>query len=333
MSRVLRYLFALIFFVPLYFWEIKVYGEAGPSIRYTVFNKKRFVYLRDIASYYGFSCWVEKNRTLFSVKNKKWQVVFYHDKKEVDFNGIKLYLLKPAFNRSIQSYISEKDFWLTIDPLLRANARKQHPVKTIVIDPGHGGKDLGGNNNLGNEKDIVLQTARRTVEQLRRRGYNAVMTRTEDINLGLKERVNIASRLGASLFISIHNNMAPSSRVSGSIQGVETFCLTPAGESSTHGGASQSYMTGNRNDRNNILLAYEIHRAIISQTQSNDRGIKRARFLVLKEISCPAILVETGFLSHPREGSRLLTRAHQNAVATGIADGVSNYHRAIQQGK
>lgn len=333
MIRSFKYLRPLLLFLLVSFSIQTISDASSPSIRYKSFNKKRFVYLRDIASYYGFRCWVEKDRTFFNDKTKTWEIIFYHDKKEVNFNGIKLYLMDSVFSQGVQSFMTEADFWLTIDPLLRTNSLKKHSLKTIVIDPGHGGKDLGGNNHLAREKDIVLRMANSTAAALRHRGYNVILTRSGDVNLALQERVDQAQRLGASLFISIHTNMAPSAKTASAIHGLETFCMTPAGASSTHGGTSSLSMPGNQHDRNNILLAYEVHRAILSQTKSNDRGIKRARFLVLKQISCPAILIETGFLSHPKEGARLLTNAYQHAIAAGIVEGVDKYYRMIRSGK
>ncbi len=330
MIRSFKYLALTSLVLSISFLALTLLGSSSSSIRYKAFNKKRFVYLRDVASYYGLSCWVEKNRTFIHNKNKTWQITFIHDKKEVSFNGVKLYLTDSIFNQGVQSYMSEDDFWLTIDPLLRSKSLKKHSAKTIVIDPGHGGKDLGGNNRLANEKDLVLRMAKRTADLFRSRGYHVILTRSRDVNMALQERVNYAQSIGASLFISIHSNMAPSAKAAPSIHGLETFCMTPAGASSTHGGTSSVFMPGNRYDRNNVALAYEVHRSIISRTKSNDRGIKRARFLVLKQISCPAILIETGFLSHPREGPRLLTNAYQNAIATGIVEGVDNYYRRIR---
>lgn len=296
------------------------------SIRYTWMQQRRYVYLRDIAAYYGMNCYVTQENTFLTSKDRKWRIVFTHKKTLATFKGIKLHLVMPAQVKGIQSFISEEDFTLTLDPLLRANSLQSHGMRLIVLDPGHGGKDFGGNTPQAREKNITLSTARKTAIALRNKGYTVAMTRTADNEVSLKARVDYARKLGASLFVSIHTNIA-----NPSVNGLETFCMTPAGTSSTHGGAKKEREPGNVYDKNNMALAFEIHRGILLRLKSNDRGVKRARFYVLKELSCPAILIETGFLSNPQEGKLLQTNAHQQAVADGITEGVQRYHAAIKR--
>ena len=299
-------------------------SAADTRIRYTWLQSRRYVYLRDIATYYNFDCFVTKEQTTLTSKDKKHRLTFTHEKPLGDYNGVKFYLLYPIQAQGIQSYIAEEDFRLSVDPLLRANALRKHPMKLIMIDPGHGGKDLGGNTRSAREKDITLATARLVVQRLRAKGYNVAITRSADKDLSLEARTNYARKMGASLFISVHTNMA-----SPSVSGLETFCMTPAGASSTHGGIKKEKEPGNSYDTNNMALAFEVHRGILRRTKSADRGVKRARFYVLRQVYCPAILIETGFLSNPAEGRRIQTTWFQQMVADGITEGVLRYHSAI----
>ncbi len=299
-------------------------GAADVQIRYTWLQQRRYIYLRDIATYYNLNCYVTKEKTILTSRDKKRQLVFTHQKNTSSYNDINLYLLYPAQVNGIQSFIAEDDFTLTIDPLLRANSLTAHPMKLIVIDPGHGGRDLGGNTRSAREKDITLATARRTVQMLRAKGYNVAMTRSADTDLSLKARTDYARRMDASLFISIHTNMAAPY-----VDGLETFCMTPAGASSTHGGTKSEKEPGNTYDKNNMALAFEVHRSILRRIKSADRGVKRARFYVVRQVSCPAILIETGFLSNPAEGKKLQTAAYQQMIAEGITEGVLRYHSAL----
>jgi N-acetylmuramoyl-L-alanine amidase len=302
---------------------VELHG-ANVRIRYTWLQARRHVYLRDIASYYNLGYSVSDEQTVLSSRDGKRRLVFTHRKPMSSYNGVNFYLLYPTQAQGNQSFITEEDFRLTVDPLLRANALQAHPLRLILIDPGHGGKDLGGNTRSAREKEIVLATARRTAQLLRAKGYTVAMTRTGDADLSLKARTDLAARLGASLFISIHTNMA-----SPAVSGLETFCMTPAGAASTHGGVKNEKEPGNTYDINNMALAFEIHRSILQRIKSVDRGVKRARFYVLRQVSCPAILIETGFLSNPAEGRRLQTVAHQQMVAEGIVEGVLRYHSAL----
>lgn len=297
---------------------------ANVRVRYTWLQARRHVYLRDIASYYDLNCFVTGEKTVLSDKDGKRRLEFTHRKPLASYNGVNFYLLYPAQAQGIQSFIAEEDFLLTVDPLLRANALRPHPLRLILIDPGHGGKDLGGNTRNAREKDITLSTARLTARLLRSKGYTVAMTRTGDADMSLNARTELAKRLGASLFISIHTNMA-----SPQVSGLETFCMTPAGAASTHGGVKNEKEPGNACDRNNMALAFEIHRSVLRRTKSADRGVKRARFYVLRQVSCPAILIETGFLSNPAEGRRLQSAAYQQSVAEGITEGVLRYHAAL----
>ncbi|MBQ4336239.1 MAG: N-acetylmuramoyl-L-alanine amidase, partial [Lentisphaeria bacterium] len=119
-----------------------------------------------------------------------------------------------------------------------------------------------------------------------------------------------------------------------SVCGIETFAMTPAGApSSTNTKLEKTFHPGNRCDINNLALANMIHRYMLGRTGGTDRGVKRARFQVLREITMPGVLIECGFISNPAEVRRMATAAYQEKLAKGIADGVHAYRLAIRNNK
>jgi len=134
------------------------------------------------------------------------------------------------------------------------------------------------------------------------------------------------------LFISLHFNAAESAR--SSVQGAEVYCLTPAGATSTnaHGeGNGEGSFPGNRHNDQNLILAYQVQKALTRNLTVEDRGVRRARFAVLRDAVMPAVLIEAGFLSHPVEGRQILSAAYRQRIARAIVEALLAYKRAIEQ--
>ncbi len=301
-------------------------GLGGDNrVRYIKAFNKRYVYASDVARYYGmkYKLW----RNSFELSSKYSRLVFHKDKKEFLLSGVKTYLLYPPFIRGGHAYISEADFLKVIDPALRPRALKPHGMKVIMLDPGHGGKDQGGKGRSYREKDIVLRLAWELRKELRKYGYTVYMTRTSDRFIELADRSAIAKKYGADLFISIHGNITKDK----SIHGIETFCITPAGAPSTYDrpGRGGARTAGNANGKNSLKLAYEIQKGTVASTGAVDRGVKHARFVVLKNAPCPAILFEAGFLSNRREELSLANSAYRAKIIRGIVSGIIKYHRQL----
>jgi N-acetylmuramoyl-L-alanine amidase len=167
--------------------------------------------------------------------------------------------------------------------------------------------------------------------QLRKAGYTVSFTRTSDIFVDLPVRTDIARRRGADLFISLHFNSA--GYTSSDVRGVEVYCMTPQRASSTNargeGGSTGAY-PGNINNARNMVLAYEIQKAVTQGAGLEDRGVKRARFEVLRGAEMPAVLIEGGFMSNPAEARKIFSISWRRQMAQAIADGVSRYTRIVQ---
>lgn len=223
-------------------------------------------------------------------------------------------------------------------------------VRTIVIDPGHGGKDPGCHSIGGvKEKDIVLQLAKVLAEKIRKElGCEVYLTRTTDVFLTLEQRTAIANMKKADLFISLHINAHKSSKV----WGIETYFLNMATDERSVMVAARENATSEKNisDLQTILnqlmlntkinesnrLAHKVQKGMVTQIdrrykKPRDLGVKQAPFYVLIGADMPSILVETGFLSNPTEKNRLLSPKYRESIAGGICEGIRSYVNSIDQ--
>jgi N-acetylmuramoyl-L-alanine amidase len=267
------------------------------------------------------------------LKNNNLSFSFETHKDQVTFNGTKLFLSKPVDYKKNQFFINKKDYLFTLCPLLntKPHAGVKHSVQRIVIDPGHGGRDKGTQNTkLGiDEKSLTLDVAIRLKRHLEASGFAVQLTRARDEYVELKERCRLSNNYKADLFISIHFNATASNTAT--VRGIESYILPLANQPATGkqmNQPSKEYFSceGNRNDAQNIRLAYYIQTALHKNLQTTDRGIKRARFAVLKDLKCPGILIECGFLTHPAESNLIHTAAYRNKLAEAIASGILEYH-------
>jgi len=179
----------------------------------------------------------------------------------------------------------------------------------VVIDSGHGGLDLGAKARQPycEEKRVALQTSRLVKKYLTQLGYHVIMTRSSDVFVPLDQRVDIANKAGAELFVSVHFN---SSR-NPTAKGIEVyFC---------DGGSNMAKNSSSRRVASLVLAR------LIRRTQAVSRGVKKANFYVIRETQMPAILVEAGFISNPKERALLKDPDYVDQIARAIADGVDHY--------
>ena len=218
--------------------------------------------------------------------------------------------------------LTRADVTGVLTPLLLPPAVRSRPPRIVAIDPGHGGADAGATWPDGScEKQMTLDIARRVAARLPAAGLVPKLTREDDHTLELKARIDAAAREQADVLISIHINSSPNPDA----RGMETYVLPAAGCPSTTGQNNAEPCLGNRHDARNTRLGYLVQRRLLEATQAPDRGVRRARFVVLKEAPCPAVLVECGFLSHADERTQLNDSAYREAMAEGIARGVVEF--------
>lgn len=173
--------------------------------------------------------------------------------------------------------------------------------RTVIIDPGHGGHDKGGQWGRVYEKHLALDTSIRLESHLKKMGYNTVLTRRSDYFVSLPGRMTAANKYKNAIFVSIHYNYTWKQQVSG----IETFY----------------------NTQESHKLATDVHRGVMSRVKVTDRGVKYARYYVIRNCSLPSVLVEGGFVSNSNERSRMKTAWFRDAIARGIADGVQSFRR------
>ena len=172
--------------------------------------------------------------------------------------------------------------------------------KVIIIDPGHGGNDTGAMRGNVEEKDLTLSIALKVQEELNDMGFkNVIMTRSTDKTLSLSERVDIANNNNADIFVSIHIN----SSVKSEINGIETHYYSD----------------------NGYNVAKMLHKELIENISTTDRGLFKSKFYVINHTEAPAVLLELGFISNEQERSMLTSKRRQNASAKAIAEGIYNY--------
>ena len=227
--------------------------------------------------------------------------------------------------------------------------------KIIVIDPGHGGKDTGAIGYRGyREKNAVLAIGKDLRNILKARGYKVYMTRDADYFVTLRNRTKFANRKHADLFISIHANAVPKSD-GNQIHGLETYYLSKSRSNRAKRVAAienrvdlsdmnyygkESFL--NTLNSHNIIasnkLAIDIQRNTLASLRKKyryvkDAGVREAPFWVLVGAQMPAVLVETGFITNPREAKRLLNSTYQKTLAKGLADGIEHYFINVRKSR
>ena len=225
-------------------------------------------------------------------------------------------------------YIHTLDLQKNILPLLDPVRVIGKTNRTIVIDPGHGGGDAGAKNvfNQRYEKDFTLDWAQRVGQLLATNGWRVVLTRTSDREMALTNRVALAERENADFFLSLHFNSAYPNQAQ---SGLETYCLTPVGmPSSLRRGYEDDparAFPNNGFDTQNLQYAVRLHRALLKVNDNPDRGVRRARFLtVLRGQNRPAVLLEGGYLSNPREAQLIADPLHRQQLAEAVAKALTS---------
>lgn len=239
--------------------------------------------------------------------------------RKASLNGVSIFLDEAFEKRRGKWSLGESDQTLVLELLKSIGGKVRLESYTVVIDPGHGGSEDGSvNETLGLlEKDLALDVAVRLQESLEGAGFKVVLTRFDDRLVSLGDRSRIANRSGAGLFVSLHFNGSTNLEA----KGIETFFLTPAGygstDSSEQGDDAESY-SGNDYDLLSLKLAWSIHSRLVKESQREDRGLKKGRFGVLKELECPGVLIEGGFLTHKGEAHLISTPVYRQRLAENI---------------
>jgi N-acetylmuramoyl-L-alanine amidase len=243
-------------------------------------------------------------------------------------NNLKFILSYPAIEHDGKVCISRMDLVKLIEPVMRPSKIKNaEPIDTIVLDAGHGGHDNGAMSIYGPEKAFALDVVLRAKALLQATGLKVVLTRSDDTFITLEDRTRIANQYKRAIFIAVHFNAG------GYGTGVEAFTLAPRGVPSmmSDGPAVSDFneCRGNARDAENIALATATHAALVVRTRMFDRGLKRARFVVIRDITIPGVLIEGGFQTNPYDAKMIATAGYRQLLAQAILQAVDNYRRAV----
>jgi N-acetylmuramoyl-L-alanine amidase len=292
-------------------------------------NNRPYVSFANVAQFYQFPEYTRVSRTV-SLRSERRTIRAQAGTSELSINGVRFLTHFPLLNNSNEDLISVMDVSKIIEPVLRpSRIQKAEKIDTVVLDPGHGGSDNGASSSWGSEKTFTLDVALAARRELMRAGYRVEMTRATDTAVSLQDRVNIANRFPHAVFVSIHFNSS-----AGGV-GVESFALAPEGVTSNM--SSEHHVSavdvarhaGNAQDEHNIALTASIHAMVLSRLAAFDRGVKHARFHVLRDVKIPAVLVEGGFISSGSEGQRIATSNYRQRLGVAIAQGIQNYNAAV----
>ncbi|MDQ3314902.1 MAG: N-acetylmuramoyl-L-alanine amidase [Verrucomicrobiota bacterium] len=288
----------------------------------------------NIAKFYGFGGDVQPIGNTIQLDNGKNQLEITLDSREAIVNGVRNWLCFPVIRHSDGKFlVSRIDLAKTIEPQFRPQMiRNFGRIKTVVIDPGHGGPEKGAGSSYGNEKDFTLDVALKLRPLLQAKGYNVVMTRDRDMLVPLHERARIANATRDSVLISIHFNATDANPAA---TGFEIYSLTPRGAPSTQDNHLLEHFlnmqAGSPVDAPSLVLSTSVYHAMLGHMPEFDRGVKRARFAVLRLTNIPAILVEGGFVTERAE-SRLIARPEwRGKLAQAISVGIDNYRGLVER--
>ncbi|HEX8373166.1 MAG TPA: N-acetylmuramoyl-L-alanine amidase [Chthoniobacterales bacterium] len=311
----------------LVLWAVLLFPCQAATWEIVTAHGRQYIPLRNLKDFYGLANVPADEPGQVRLQGSKGVLDFRSGSRECAINGVRIWLSFPALQTESGWLVSRMDVAKTIEPALRpAIIKGLSSVTTVVLDAGHGGHDHGAASRYGWEKAFSLDISRRVKNKLVAGGYNVVMTRDTDIFLPLHARSAIANKIPDSIFVSIHFNASSNGDAA---SGIEVFSMAPRGAPSTNDNfitwASLRESPGHELDMASFALGRSVHTALVGHLQPVDRGLKRARFAVIRTARVPAILVECGFLTNFAEARAIATDAHRNSIATAIAEGISDY--------
>ncbi len=310
-------------------------APAAPrNLPYVPLGSQSFVRLSDMARLYGLRVSGGANGHVV-LSSSYHSMIFEPDSRKMSMMDVQVWLQNPVTRVRGRWAINRLDADNTLDPILRSYLHlRNRGASVVVIDAGHGGKDGGAEAPATGlvEKDANLDIARRVRALLVRADVRTLMTREDDVFLELEDRCALASRWSPDVFVSIHCNSGPDSDA----QGIETYILSKAGAASTNTrdqAPSSSYRAqrGNSHDAASAVLGFALQKRMLRDTGAEDRGLRHARFAVLKDAPCAAALVECGFLSNRAEALKLGDPVYRDRIARSIAQGVLDYCAAVRK--
>jgi len=290
-------------------------------------NGRDYLSVDNISKFYGLPAEVVPSGAKIQTDTANHPLEFVSGSREAIINGARSWLCFPVIEQDGKSLVSRTDLAKTIEPLVRPHRVPDvGTVQTVVLDPGHGGHDKGQVSRYGAEKDFALDVARKLRPILQAKGLRVIMTREGDYFVPLEVRAKIANSARNSIFVSIHFNATNDDP---NATGFEIFSFTPRGAPSTSDGPvttnSANMQPGSSADAQSMALSACIYHSLLGHLPEYDRGIKRARFAVLRLTKVPAVLIEGGFLTERGESKLISNKDWRAKLAGAIGIGIENY--------
>ncbi|MBR5887153.1 MAG: N-acetylmuramoyl-L-alanine amidase [Akkermansia sp.] len=279
----------------------------------------RYLPLEKLRGFYKLMPQKSSREGVRTIANAGTTIEFGPGRRELRIGGYRCLLSYPLKDDGAGDLlISEVDIVKMIDPILRPTyIAERRLVRTVIIDPGHGGYDTGITGGFVHEADCNLLLALALREQLSKRGFAVLLTHEQNRHLSDQQRIAVAGGVDAPIFISLHLNSGRSD-----IQGIETYTAAPECPGATPRPA-------NKHDAASAALAFAVHSSLVSASGAQDGGCRRAQYSLLNSIECPAIMVLAGYATHKEEGSRLNTPEYREKLVMAITEGVSAFALAI----
>lgn len=290
-------------------------------------GNRDYLSVDNIAKFYGLLTIADPVLKKVRLGNPRNELEARLDSREIMINGVRNWLSFPVTEKNGELLISRVDLAKMLEPQLRPQMiQNMGKVQTVVLDAGHGGYDKGACSGYGCEKDFTLDVARQLRPLLKAQGFKVVMTRESDVFVPLDLRARIANAQKDSIFVSIHFNATDRNPAA---TGFEIYSLTPVGSpSSQDDDLALSFINrqnGSPFDAQSLELSASIYHSILGHDEQFDRGIKRARFAVLRLTKTPAVLVEGGFLTERGESRLIANKDWRAKLAQSICTGIQGY--------
>ena len=293
-------------------------------------NGRQYISLENVAQFYQLQESSDASLQRVVLADNRPRLETLTNPKELMVNGVKEWLSFPLVYQDGKPLLSRFDLSKTIEPSLRPTMiGNLEPFSTVVLDAGHGGQDGGGSTTTGSEKDYTIDVIRDLKHSLEAKGLKVVLTRSDDTYLGLEQRADLANAIPDAIFVSVHFNSSGDPGATG----LEVYAMTPCGAASTGDqniALDQLKPTpGNDFDNASLALGNCIQYSVLGQMNVGNRGVRRARFAVLRLTHAPAILIEGGFMTNGADSKLITNPAWRQNLAEAVAMGVRNYQNVV----
>lgn len=286
-------------------------------------NGVEYISLNSIQSFYKLSAVDNKGKTPQKIiRNSDFSLGLTAGQREITISGYRVQLSVPVLqDEQGELYISETDFVKVIDPILRPTyITERREIKTVIIDPGHGGADQGNKTPTDTESAYTLKVATELAESLKAQGFNVVLTRNGNYLVNDAQRVELAKNTPNALFISLHLNAGRSD-----MAGIETYTAAPLMP-------GKRTMECHRHDATNMALAFALHTHLVFHTKAYDRACRRAHYTLLNTLNCPSAMVLLGYTTNEKEATDLATDAYRAAIVKSLTGAIVTFRDTIRPG-